>query len=111
MTKGSRSFRHVATGAGLAQLLDLLGRRWALRIVWELRAGPLTFRGLQAACGQVSPSVLQSRLHEFARLGVIEKIPRLGYRLSASGEELYRDIEPLGSWAEAHDRDLHGSAK
>jgi DNA-binding HxlR family transcriptional regulator len=31
-------------------LLDVLGRRRALRILWELRADPLTFRALQEAC-------------------------------------------------------------
>ena len=85
-------------------LTDVLGRRWALRVVWELRRGALTFRALQAACGQISPSVLQSRLHELVRLGIIEKIPRMGYRLSASGELLYRALEPVADWAEHRDR-------
>ena len=46
-------------------LLDLLGRRWALRVLWELRGGPApTFRELQSRCGDVSSSVLAQRLHE-----------------------------------------------
>ncbi|NNE61540.1 MAG: helix-turn-helix transcriptional regulator [Woeseia sp.] len=88
----------------MALLTELLGRRWAVRVVWELRRGALTFRALQKACGGVSPSVLQSRLHELQRVGVIEKVPRMGYRLSASGESLYRTLEPLAEWAEARDR-------
>ena len=39
-------------------LLDALGRRWALRVLWELHAGDHTFRVLREACGDVSPSVL-----------------------------------------------------
>ena len=102
MSKGFRNFRTQPTGAGMAAFSELAGRRWALRVVWELRAGALTFRGLQAACGQISPSVLQSRLHELSRIGVIEKIPRLGYRLTASGEALYQALEPVAEWTEAH---------
>ena len=43
-------------------LLDLLGRRWTLRILWELREQPLTSRALRAACDEASPTVLQARL-------------------------------------------------
>jgi DNA-binding HxlR family transcriptional regulator len=82
--------------------MDLLGRRWSLRVIWELRAGGRNFRALQAACGNISPSVLQARLHELQGMGAIEKIPRLGYRLSASGERLYQCLEGLGEWAEAN---------
>lgn len=88
-------------------LTDLLGRRWALRVIWELRHGAMTFRKLQQASGQLSPGVLQSRLHELVAAGVIEKIPRIGYRLSASGELLYRALEPVADWAEARDRPWH----
>lgn len=83
----------------MALALDVAGRRWALRIAWELRVGPLNFRALQSACGKVSPSVLQRRLHELRDLGVIEKIPRLGYRLSASGERLFQVLAQLDKWS------------
>jgi DNA-binding HxlR family transcriptional regulator len=104
MVKGTRNWREAKTGPGFTALTDLFGRRWALRVVWELRRGALTFRALQQACGQISPSVLQSRLHELHQVGVIEKIPRVGYRLSAGGELLYRALEPVADWAETSDR-------
>jgi DNA-binding HxlR family transcriptional regulator len=56
--RGSRSGRPIMA------LLDLLGRRWALRILWELRDGPRTFRALRLACDDASPSVLNARLRE-----------------------------------------------
>ena len=83
----------------MAQALDLAGRRWAWRVVWELRVGPLNFRALQSACGGISPSVLQRRLHELRDLGIIEKIPRLGYRLSTSGERLFQVLAMLNRWS------------
>ena len=53
-------------------LLDLLGRRWALRTIWELRDGPLLFRSLQERCGGMSSSVLNQRLGELRAAGIIE---------------------------------------
>jgi DNA-binding HxlR family transcriptional regulator len=83
----------------MARALGLSARRWAFRIVWELRVGPLSFRGLQAVCGSISPSVLQQRLHELRSLGIVEKIPRLGYRLTASGERLFQVLVQLNHWS------------
>ncbi len=109
MRKGLRQWRKEPTDVPTARLLDALGRRWALRVIWELRAGPVTFRSLQAACGHISPSVLQTRLHELADLRVVEKVPRLGYRLTTSGETLYQVLEPLAEWSREHRNDPHSS--
>ena len=53
--------------------LDLLGRRWALRVLWELRDGPLGFRALQAACDGMSSSVLRDRLRELSVAALVER--------------------------------------
>ena len=46
-------------------LLEQLGRRGTLRILWELRDGaPQSFRALQANAGEMSPSVLNERMKE-----------------------------------------------
>ena len=41
--------RGSKSGRPIMALLDLLGRRWALRLVWELREGNQTFRALARA--------------------------------------------------------------
>ena len=53
--------------------LDLLGRRWALRILWELRDGPVGARDLLARCAGLSSSVLYDRLRELAAASVIAR--------------------------------------
>jgi len=80
-------------------LLDLLGRRWTLRILWELREGPLTFRALQSACESVSPTVMNARLHELreAELVVLRKAE--GYALTELAEELGEFLVPMDDWA------------
>jgi DNA-binding HxlR family transcriptional regulator len=81
-------------------LLDLLGRRWALRLLWELRDGnALTFRELQSNCGNVSSSVLNQRLRELRDAGVITQRPG-GYLLTAEGEKLIIALAPVDAWAD-----------
>ena len=102
MAKGIQTIRQSDTSVGLALAMDHFGRRWALRVIWELRGEALSFRALQAACGDISPSVMQARLHELRDLGLIEQIPGLGYRHTAAGQQLFRVIAPLAEWADRH---------
>lgn len=81
-------------------LLDLLGRRWALRVLWELREGPpLTFRELQARCGGVSSSVLNDRLRELREAAIVITEPAGGYQLTDDGRDLLTALAPLEAWA------------
>jgi len=107
MAQRIQNLRRAPTSAPMGQALDLSGRRWALRVVWELRVGPLNFRALQAACGDISPSVLQRRLHELRGQQIIEKIPRLGFRLSTSGEKLFQVLAQLDKWSAALPENAH----
>ena len=92
--RGSRSGRPIMA------LLDLLGRRWTLRIIWELREGSLTSRALRTACDEASPTVVQARLTELREAGLIELVPGDGYRLSALGQDLNETFLPLHRFAE-----------
>ncbi len=81
-------------------LLDLLGRRWALRVIWELREGRrLNFRDLLAA-SEISPSVLNTRLAELRDNGIVA-LGDAGYALTAPGGDLLERLMPLHDWAEA----------
>jgi len=79
-------------------LLDLLGRRWAMRVIWELRSDELTFRQLQQRCEGVSATALNSRLHELRDAGIVENGVN-GYQLSREGQRLLEAYEPLSIWA------------
>jgi DNA-binding HxlR family transcriptional regulator len=80
-------------------LLDLLGRRWALRVLWELRDVALTFRALQDACGGTSPTVLNQRLKELRESGLVELGQPDGYALTPLGLELLESLMPLVEWS------------
>jgi DNA-binding HxlR family transcriptional regulator len=91
--------RGSVSGRPIMALLDLLGRRWALRALWELRDGPLQFRTLQERCGGISSSVLNNRLGELRAAGIVGQAPG-GYVLSEEGSRLLAELEPLQSWSE-----------
>ena len=77
--------------------LDALGRRGALRLLWELRDGPLTFRALQTAC-ETNPGSLNTRLKELRELSIVDH-GESGYFLTGHGHSLMSALEPLQNWA------------
>jgi DNA-binding HxlR family transcriptional regulator len=79
--------------------LDLLGRRWSLRVMWELREGPLGARALRERCDDMSPSVLYERLGELRDSGLVTQDGGQRYELTDVGEELGAALEPLDRWA------------
>jgi DNA-binding HxlR family transcriptional regulator len=79
--------------------LDLLGRRWSLRMLWELRDGPLGARALRERCDGMSPSVLYERLGELTDAGLIVQRDDQGYELSEAGQSLGEALNPLDRWA------------
>ena len=78
-------------------LLDLLGRRATLRILWELRDRSLNFRALVDAA-ETNPSVLNTRLAELREAGIVDAADD-GYRLTRSGSALLSSLAPLDAWA------------
>ena len=97
--KPGSAVRGSQTGRPIMALLDLLGRRWALRVIWELREQPLSFRQLQSRCGAISSSVLNDRLAELRAAGIVAP-SGAGYELTGEGRELLALYPPLDAWAE-----------
>ena len=95
----SKRVRGSRTGRPIMRLLDLLGRRWTLRMVWELREQPKRFRELQDSIG-ASPTIINTRLTELREAKLVELDPDSGYRLTVLGQELLRLFLPLHAWSE-----------
>jgi DNA-binding HxlR family transcriptional regulator len=101
--KSSRStptaVRGSTTGRPLMAAMDLLGRRWALRILWELRDGPIGARALRDRCDGMSSSVLYDRLRDLTEAVLIERTAQGAYLLTPTGAALGRALRPLDEWA------------
>jgi DNA-binding HxlR family transcriptional regulator len=82
----------------LLALLDLLGRRWALRILWELRTEPLSYQALQTRCDSMSTSVLSQRLTELREAQLVEKDEHGCYRLTEPGSLLLARLDGIDDW-------------
>jgi DNA-binding HxlR family transcriptional regulator len=90
--------RGSTTGRPIMVALDLLGRRTALRVLWELRGDPLTFRALQDAC-ETNTRLLNTRLTELREADLVEHAEG-GYRLTDEGRRLTKALKSLSAWAD-----------
>ncbi|MBO2457916.1 winged helix-turn-helix transcriptional regulator [Actinomadura violacea] len=100
MATPGKPVRGSATGRPIMAALDLFGRRWTLRIVWELHEGPLGFRPLQQRCDGMSSSVLRQRLVELEEAGLVLKTEDGRYGLSPLGQDAREALGPLSRWSE-----------
>ncbi|MCT2590968.1 helix-turn-helix transcriptional regulator [Streptomyces sp. N2-109] len=80
--------------------LDLFGRRWTLRILWELREQALGFRPLQQRCDGMSSSVLRQRLTELQEARLVEHDTAGDYRLTPLGRDASKELRGLHQWSE-----------
>jgi DNA-binding HxlR family transcriptional regulator len=106
-----KTVRGSKTGRPIMAVLDLMGRRWMLRVTWELRNGALTFRELQERCDNMSPTVLNQRLKDLREAGIVDVAEEGGYVLSKLGMELHHALMPLLEWSEVWHKALQGRSR
>ena len=104
-----RPTRSSDSGRPIMALLDLLGRRWTLRMLWELHDGPLGFAALQERCDAVSPSVLSQRLRELRETQLVEATPDGRYRIGPAAADLGEILLALDAWSKRWARRLGSS--
>ncbi len=90
--------RGSKTGVPIMALFDLLGRTWAIGVIWQLQNGPYTFRELQEKCESISPSLLNSRIKDLRNADIVERTLH-GYQLTKRGHALVQLIRPFGDWS------------
>ncbi len=90
--------RGSETGSPIMAILDLLGRKWALGIIWNMSFEPVKFRELQSRCQSISPAILNSRIKDLREAGIIKRTLD-GYILDKKGIELQQILKPLDKWS------------
>jgi DNA-binding HxlR family transcriptional regulator len=98
------------TPPSMLALLDLLGRRWALRILWELRQQPASFQSLQRRCDSMSTSVLAQRLGELRESQLVAKDGSSDYALTESGMRLLARLDGIDEWTQEWARTIRRGA-
>lgn len=104
MTKLSAAQRETKHAVNAS--LELFQRKWLLRVIWELHLGPKTFRALQQACDELSPTVVNARLADLREAGLVQQQPGSGYALTPLGHELVEAFAPLMKWGVRWQRSL-----
>ena len=85
---------------------DVLGRRWALALLYASHEGAVRFNEFLQVLGSVPPGTLTTRLTELEAAGVLERIvidarpPLVEYRLTARGRQLQALAAALSRFAE-----------
>lgn len=99
--------RGSTSGVAIMAVFDLLGRKWNMRIIWELNATPLSFRALQEKCDNMSPSVLNARIKQLTVAALIYSTAD-GYTLTNLGRSLMKTLDPLRAWASEWENNRSG---
>ena len=88
----------------LARSLDVVGNRWTLLLVRELRPGPRRFTDLIDGLPGISRKLLTERLRDLERDGIVRRkeLPppaaRQVYELTDDGRDLATAMAPLIAW-------------
>ena len=88
----------------MARVTDVIGNRWTLLIIRELRPGPRRFTDLVDGLPGISRKLLADRLRELERDGIITRtelappVARQVYELTDDGRDLAAALTPLLKW-------------
>jgi DNA-binding HxlR family transcriptional regulator len=89
---------------GMEAVLDLVGAKWKLLIVYHLGGKRCRFRELRRLVGEVSEKMLSQQLKEMAADGVVRRIdfrtvpPHVEYELTKFGSDLSSAMQPICEW-------------
>lgn len=97
-------------GLPIMALFDLLGRNWAMGIIWNLQDGSTTFRELQQRCESISPAILNNRIKELRDADIVERSIE-GYQLTHRGKELMELLRPFGDWSRIWSKEVYNYTK
>jgi len=83
---------------------DILGRRWALALLYASNAGAVRFNEFRQALREVPPRTLAQRLTDLEEAGLLERLvvdarpPYVEYRLTQRGRRLKAVFDVLRRW-------------
>jgi DNA-binding HxlR family transcriptional regulator len=95
-----RPVRGSESGRPIMAALNLLSRRWVLRILWELRKEPRGFREMRVLCDGMSPNTLSTRLAELKEAGIVAHDEDSNWALTPLGRKLGPALRALAKWSD-----------
>ena len=92
----------------VAQVMGLIGAKWASAILWHLFDQPLRFGTLRRMLPEASPKILTTRLRELEEAGLIRRTIlsdrpfAVEYRITPKGHTLRAIFQDLTAWGTEH---------
>lgn len=107
-TADDRAALAAAAGCRPREVLDIVGDKWSLLIVRNLRHGPRRFTELKRSTDGISQRMLTVTLRSLERDGILTRTvknvmpPHVSYELTAMGASLREATAPLLEWSLTH---------
>jgi DNA-binding HxlR family transcriptional regulator len=99
----------------IRDVLDRIGDRWSLLVMWSLIDGPLRFSALRRRIGDISQRMLAKTVRRLEQDGFIVRTvtptvpPRVDYDLSPLGRSFLEPLNALIDWADGHHREIRAA--
>jgi len=96
------------SGCRIREILERVGDKWSLQVIFHLGDGPERFTSLKRSIDGVSQRMLTVTLRGLERDGIVSRTmypvipPRVEYALTPLGATLLDAAGTLVSWADAH---------
>ena len=97
------------------EVLDRVGDKWSLLVVFTLRDEPVRFNELKRRIAGISQRMLTLTLRNLERDGLVTRTvypeipPRVEYQLTPLGQSLQAPISALWAWAEEHQGEVQSA--
>lgn len=98
----------VIEACPIRDILDRIGDRWSLLVLWSLSLGTLRFTALKREIGDISQRMLSQTLRRLEQDGFISRRvhptipPRVDYTLTPLGRSFLKPLDKLIQWADDH---------
>ncbi|KPC63228.1 winged helix-turn-helix transcriptional regulator [Streptomyces chattanoogensis] len=99
------------------RILSLIGDKWSILVIGQLRDGTLRFGELHRAVTGISQRMLTLTLRQLERDGLLTRTvhagvpPRVEYTLTELGTTLLDSAIALGEWATTHRHEINDNRR
>ena len=105
----------MTCGCPVAAFQKMISGKYKLRILWDLKGGPLRYREIRSGLlrgaegtREIAPRVLSRELKALAQTGLIDRKdygvvpPKVEYRLTRKGRSFIPVIDSIRKWGTRH---------
>ncbi|NJO12986.1 MAG: helix-turn-helix transcriptional regulator [Gammaproteobacteria bacterium] len=92
----------------IRDILDRIGDRWSLLVLWSLAGGARRFSDLRRSIGDISQRMLAQTVRRLEQDGLVLRTvtptvpPRVDYELTRWGRSFLDPLQVLIDWADVH---------